>query len=582
MKTTHPTLRPYLETIEKHCKLLDRDSLVQLILDIAKQVEPGKRNNFLQTFHAELPQKEIQTASVSKTQLDELLADIEDLRQEILTRIQSIKDGSYWEDPDDEDEWQDSYYGHDDPDLINDVQGDCLADFFGEADSHFLHGNKEASHTIYNVLFSLINEAEEYSDFPDFNVDLLEARARLTRCVYELSPEEKRVDAMLVAMNADPQEDNFFRFRHRNLPLFRDVMDTDAENLPDLESFLTSWRTALGKHTFPNTRIADLLLEAALLQDGISAVSKLARDWQAKQPLGYLYWLQQLESEENWQELRDAAAEALIALPHGSDRREAAYFLVISGQKLSEDHTILTGYRERFNSKPGEASLLALVEEADRQQVRAKELDEIHTFLSQRKPEYGEEELLIKSLLMAGEVNQAFALCKKEKAVGWSSGGATGLLFASVLYLLCKGDNSCTLTKSVLEDYADSNTIYFNSYKDRSTAPSTSGFLEIVHGLDRVDTTSLDLDQYRQWSGTIGEKRVNEIVSNTHRSAYGSAAMVLGSLAETMAAAGNNNKAQALLHEYCKVLYNRHTAFKREVREAVGRSKILCSLGDGL
>jgi hypothetical protein len=58
--------------------------------------------------------------------------------------------------------------------------------------------------------------------------------------------------------------------------------------------------------------------------------------------------------------------------------------------------------------------------------------------------------------------------------------------------------------------------------------------------------------------------------------------MVLGSLAEAMTAEGNKNKVDSLLHEYCRVRYNRHTAFRCEVRQAVEKSQILRGMTEGL
>lgn len=184
---------------------------------------------------------------------------------------------------------------------------------------------------------------------------------------------------------------------------------------------------------------------------------------------------------------------------------------------------------------------------------------------------------------MAGKIDQAFVLVKQDKISGWSH-SATGLLFASVLYLLCGGSQTCSLIHRQLEEYGGVNIIFFDSYSSHPIKESRSGFEEIKHGLDLVNINSntFNLDSYRKWTGTIGEQRVNDIVSNTHRSAYDRAAMVLGSLAEVMVANGDEKKAQALLTEYCKVLYNRHSAFRREVREAVGRSQILADLGEGL
>jgi hypothetical protein len=577
MNTPQPALRPYLEIIEKECQLLDRDSLIQLILALAKQVDPSKRNDFLETFHAELPTKGNRTAAAPKTNMSELTAEIAELHETIQARVISIDDGSYWDDPDDDD-WEDSYYRDNDPEPMNHEQMAALIDFFSEADHHFIHGEKTAAEMIYRRLFAIIEAIEEYGFSQDFKINLREARARFTRCVYELSSQDERVDAMLSAMNVTQSEDNLNEFDLQNFPLLQDILDAETADLADFNSFLVSWKIALAKQTFRQNRIADLLLEAVFLQNGSEAVGELAREWQNEQPRGYLYWLQQLEKEKNWPVLRDAGLETIAVLPSGRNRLKATDFLISAARHLGDDTTTLTGFRERFRSMPSDGTLLDLLTEANQQQVRAQELEKVCVFCTKTEPEYGEQLLLVKALLMAGKINQAFALCKQDKIFGWSH-SATGLLFASALYLLSDGNATCTLIHKQLENYAGYHTIFFDSYTTHSAEENRSGFEEIKHGLNLVDAKNLDLDSYRKWTGTIGEQRVNHIVSNTHRGAYDRAAIVLGSLAETMAANGEKKKAQALLHEYCKVLYNRHTAFRREVRDAVGSSEILSGMG---
>jgi len=49
-----------------------------------------------------------------------------------------------------------------------------------------------------------------------------------------------------------------------------------------------------------------------------------------------------------------------------------------------------------------------------------------------------------------------------------------------------------------------------------------------------------------------------------------------------MAATGRKKEAQALLQDYCKVRCNRHVAFRKEVRQAVGGSAILRGMAAGL
>ncbi len=213
---TEPTLRPYLETIEKQCQPLQREELIELILNLAKQMEPGERNSFLQTFRSAIPGNNPQPVNHSLHQDKELLCEINGLRHEIEDRIRSIEDGTYWDNPDDEDECDDPYYLDDEPDPINDFQEDSLITFFKEADQHYLHGNKTVAQSLYGALFSLIDATDIHTSIPEHLINLKESRARLARCVYELTPQDKRVDAMLVAMDADLKENGYFKFGRKN------------------------------------------------------------------------------------------------------------------------------------------------------------------------------------------------------------------------------------------------------------------------------------------------------------------------------------------------------------------------------
>jgi hypothetical protein len=136
--------------------------------------------------------------------------------------------------------------------------------------------------------------------------------------------------------------------------------------------------------------------------------------------------------------------------------------------------------------------------------------------------------------------------------------------------------------RELLHDYADCRSRYGGGADALEREAEISGFAEIVRGLGLDDPATVDLSRYRQWARNIGEKRINHIVSHKQRSAYDRAARVLAALAEVMAATGKKKEAQALLQDYCKVRYNRHVAFRKEVREAVGKSIILRGMAAGL
>ncbi len=572
MKTTQPALRPYLETIENRCRSLDKESLIELILSLAKQVDTEKRNDFLRTFHSSLPNREQQKTELPEILVTDLLAEIKELHQEIEARIESIEDGTYWDNPDED--WEDSDYTDEEPDMLNEDQQEALAEYFSKADHCFIQGDKKKAKDIYGALFTLMSEAEEYGYYlPDIKVDLREAGSRFARCVYQLSPENERLDTLLEIMTEDLLSVP---------PLLVDIIDAETGDLEDFDSFLPSWQTALAEYDFRIKRIAELLLEATFMHSGAAAAGELARNWGKEQPLGYLYWLQELEREENWEALRDISNEALNLLPFGDAREKAANYLIKAGKQLAEDTIILTGYREQFKSGPSNSMLLDLITEARRQQLRKEELERVCTFLSETDRTFTKKTLLIKSLLMAGEIDRAFALCKQDKAVGWSSSDGTGLLYGAVLYILSGSNDNCTQIHDLLKYYTNPDVIFLNGYNCRPAVPETTDVNEILQGLQNIDTSSLDLEHYRKWVWDIGQKRVNHIVSNTHRSAYERAAMTLCSLAEFIAIQGDKDKAQALLREYCRVRYNRHPAFRREMREVVGKSRILCGMVGGL
>ena len=579
MKREILALKPYLEKIEQLCAPLDRGALTGLILAMARQVEPEERRFFLGTVLSQL-HGEDEPLAIGLAAENMLVDEIAELRQEILARISSIEDGSYWDEP--EEEWEDSYYDDEAPDLLNNDQKAELADFFNEAGRLFMAGEKNAAREVYGALLSLVNEAESYGFLPDFQVDLREARARHARCVFETAAAGERVQDMLAAMDSDLAANDMGGLVTAEYPLLQDVIDADTGAMDGFDQFLASWQDALQRQDFQQDRVADLRLEAAFLQGGVPAVEELARDWQAQQQRGYLYWLQKLENGEEWASLQDACREAFSVLPYGSERREVAACQIRAGKKLQQADVVLEGYRERFKSQPSEGSLLDLVAEADRQQVRERELAEIRSFLAGCQDGGSESVLLVKTLLMAGKVDEAFAMCEGNKPVGWSVGSATGLMFATVLHLSCGGHADCGLIPDLLRDYADRDSFYIDSFDDSESKADRSGFQEITRGLGLVDPATVDLSRFRQWARNIGEKRVNHIVSGKQRTAYARASKVLAALAESLAVIGRKGEAQALLQDYCKVRYNRHVAFRKEVKRAVGQSAILRGMAAGL
>lgn len=513
MDIRHHALRPYLETIEAECDRLDRTKLTKLVLTLASQASPPNREVFLENVRS-IMSIENNSATISPViDIAELQADIDQLHQTIRARLNSIGDGTYWSEPDD-DEWDDSYHLDHEPKPVNVEQAAALTDLLATADSHFINGKKIVAKTIYSGVFAILEEIGDYGMLADISCDLHETRARLVRCEYLLCEKDQRVEAIWAPMKVVSEEDDFDRCNFNTLPLLQDILDAKTDDLPNLDAFLVSWQRALSKQNYRRGRVADLLLEAVFLQSGVEAVADLARNWKNDQPRGYLYWLQQLERSEDWLLLRSVSLETLDVLPAGDNRLKASNYLISAGKNLEDDKTSLIGFRERFMASLEEGSLLDLLTEAARQQLRTEELEKVCIYCADTIPKSEKQNLLIKAFLMAGKLDEAFALCEQDEVCGWAY-SSTGLLFASILYLLCGGKAACSVVHQQLITYSDSRGVSFGCYSDYSSYSSRSAFDEIKHGLDLVDPKTIDLNFYRKWAGGIGEQRVNDIVSNT-------------------------------------------------------------------
>ncbi|PIP44150.1 MAG: hypothetical protein COX17_03065 [Deltaproteobacteria bacterium CG23_combo_of_CG06-09_8_20_14_all_60_8] len=568
---------PYLKSVEKACHPLPKEELIGIILSLAKEVQGDGRGKFLGNLLAMLPGEAEAHATADASAKADLLSNIAALKGEILERIASIEDGSYWDaqDYDDDEEEEEDYYSDADPDLLGADQQDELAGFFQEADRFFLHGQAEAARTVYGALFDLVEEVSARGYLPDFAVDLREARARYCRCVYDLAGAGERVRHMLAIMAVDRPEQNFDSVLSREYPFLQDVIDAQTGDLADFADFLPAWENALARKGFSQDRLAELRLEAAFFSGDLAKIGELARSWQAKQPLGYLYWLKQLNLTEDWRQMREVAREALAKLTPGEAKEQVANHLITAGQNLGDTPLVLEGKQEQFKANICDANLMALVNEAGRQGKRAGELASIAVLLREQGKKHGDEHVLLaKALLMTGELGQAFLLARNGKEVGWSHGNAAGLLFGAILYLVSGKRADCLLINDLLKWYANQTAVPSHRFSVADES-EPSCCEEIRQGLNSCEVPAKDLAEYCQWARTIGGKRINQIVSSKHRFAYDRAAGVLGALAEALEASGQPDKARELLREYFHDRFSRFAAFRREVRTAISRSKPL-------
>jgi hypothetical protein len=184
-----------------------------------------------------------------------------------------------------------------------------------------------------------------------------------------------------------------------------------------------------------------------------------------------------------------------------------------------------------------------------------------------------------------GRLDEAFQAAARAAAIGWSySESAGAVLFGSVLAFACRRQLDAAVTvKRVLARHADAErrARFFGEESDgyggrrSSPEPASSVAAEILRGLESASVTTQQEEQFLQWAIRIGSKRIEQIVSSQHRSAYQRAAEVLGALAECFLLRGDVAKARDTMHEYRNQKFSRHKAFRQKLDQVIGSSQIL-------
>ncbi|MEA1991427.1 MAG: hypothetical protein U9N58_04415 [Thermodesulfobacteriota bacterium] len=575
MEKSKIALKPYLDTITGYCSTLSNEELTDIIISLAKDVPTSGRVGFLEKLRSYLPNQKVEMVPEAD-EIEHILDGIQAFRESIEERIESIEDGSYWEDRDD---WEDDEYYDDDPDYVSEYQIEELEAFFDDAESLFLDDRLEDARKVYGAIFSLMSDIKEQADYLYLNeIDIREARARYCRCVYETSDTEKRLDEFVAAMEIDasvPHNENEY---DENYPMMQDVIDARPGEMEGLESFLPAWKEVLTEKGTKG-RPAVLLLEAVNRLEGISGVSRLAKKWKNSQPQGYLFWLNILKEENDQKGIIIVSTEGLKVLKEGGFREKVAELMIDAAGKLNDAEHLMLGKRERIFSHMSDQNLLDLVDEATKQNARNEELDTVINFFKARKAiDVDEKVLYVKTLLMSGKLDSAAAMAKNAKSVGWSHRSHAGVVFGSVLSVLAGHSENAGTIKSLLRNYANEKSVYSGRFSIDYDI-GTSFYQEIIKGLKQKEDTRSQASEYLPWAEKIGKGRIEHIVSNKHRAAYSRAAQVLGSFSEAYLAMGQKNKAIEILHEYYNEKYNRFSAFRREVKSVVMHSDLLKKSG---
>ena len=565
-------LKPYIEQIKIHCGNLSQAELIDLLCRIAQEVPAKERQYFLEKL--EITSTTPSEPADRAEEVDEILARIEEIIEEILERQESIEDGSYYEEYDDYG-YGGHYYDEECPDSISSEQREDLEVLFIEADSFFLAGDIEIARKVYQELTNIFLHNSGLGLYFEINrhdigINWRETLSRYCRCIYETASSSDRTQQILDAMEAHhPAADRYYDPSDEWLPSLQDIYNARPEEISGWDDFLQGIQIALQQNT--GNRAVLLYLEAVHWTDGLQGVAAAVRE--KKSPVGYLYWLNQLEAETLWEDTAQAALEALDSMPSGRLRVTAAATLIRAGEQIEKKYLVLHGKQEQFFSEPNGHYLACWLEEARKQEVKTEMLDKALAFLEHRLESRQEETswnenrfflLKIKVLLLLGQLEEAYAEVDREAVVGWSNTKqTTAVVYTCILLALVR----CSTEARTIHGLSSS----YLALKGEEAITE-----EILQYLAEPDPA--EQEEWFRFTERMTQARIDHIVSNKYRKAYARAAEVLGGYMEALILNDRKSQAVEFLHLNRNQKYNRFSAFRAEIQRVTGSSPLLARL----
>jgi hypothetical protein len=576
-QTDKISLKAFWEAVEQRLATYSGDELRAILRAMAQETPPGGRQVFLEKLK---PIQETTVAAEQVIQQEELLADIDDLIQELK---EAMEEADY---PEERDEWGDYY---DDEDSLGPYEEfiEALAELFDRTEAVFDYGNLPLARAAYQKLFEALKLEDDYgrgiraSDLT--GVEIGEACARYLRAVYEAEPAERRSLALFEQMGQ-------VRARlMRPRPMLDDLVQISPRPLPDWERFLADWIAFLRGQI---GRDADAWLrEAIWLSQGTTGLAALAQAEGKTRPRAYLDWFTALAQEGKDREVLLAAQEALQTLPAQLPIRAAiADHLCAAAARLNELETVRTGRWEAFRAKPILLRLLDLWEAAssgeERTRLMRRAVQHVGDYLAhppsrQVEVGWGGDDLespawigasvLAHACLLAEDFEAARQLAANENVLGWSSSDNPQGLILSFFLALLSGRSPEALPPNLAQlwKWSLQSSIGFwvgggegeDSVQRRLERAYVEQFVKVSLSNDSR-TKILD------WGLKVVQQRVKAIVGGQHRKSYSKAAVLTAAGAEALWLRGNREAADSLVNEV-RQRFPRHSAFQAELKASI-------------
>ncbi|MCK4609203.1 MAG: hypothetical protein KAT71_06965 [Gammaproteobacteria bacterium] len=566
-KQTKMNFKPFFERANEILDACDKNELKNLIRAMAEEITPLERASFIERISA---CKEM--TARSDYDVADLLQNIEVFRRKIEATANDPEDAYEYE--------YESYYDdYDDEDSLGPFE-EYVADLdslFGEAAAAFDYGKVELAREAYEKLFAILEIEDEYgrgiTDYDLESVDIDETRARYIRAVYLTELPDKRVKAVTEKMSA-------MMHLGSSRPTLQEIIDVSEKPLPDFQVFIKELIDFAASQK--GDKFDSWLREGMRIVQGVVGLEKLARKSGIKHPRAYYDWSSMLIADGKYKEAVSAAKYSLGKLPEKLPIRAAiADCLTYAAEKIGDKKNVEKGRWLSFIAKPTLSGLITLSQHTENDKLKVVMRDSakiIKKFLSKRGGSCGNEweqddiddeshvtrTLLLHSYLLGQDFENAFQLAKKDHPLGWSHNNCQPFFVAC--NFIVASDKSLSDASGIIKsfwDYAVSSAL---GYCYDSSAKSVTNDLSLLYENILAQVDKQMVDGYLPWCVNIAKRRINEIVSNTHRGAYERAA-ILTSVCVELFKCRNEIKKATNFYSAIKQSFPRHSAFQRELKK---------------
>jgi len=572
-------LREFIKKLKLRLHKFSREDLDSIIIEHAKCLSPDQRQEFLDifaTFQKAKPRKSIKIIK------DSLLKEIKEFGDQ--AKNYEFTTGWGWDhEYRDERAWGDDSWV---PEIDN---------LFGRIDDFYEAGNFKFAKHAYRMLLDIYYSGIEESYFSGYEynsmieTDIQETQLKYYRCIYLTEETSSRPGILFDTISRRSWYSYDFSLEG--------MINVSLEDLPDWDKFGKLWIDFLKQQKGDKT-VNRLLREAVRFFEGTRGLEELAKKKGQEFPGVYVDWLESLKKEKKYSEMLNAASMGLESLSETLEiRAKIADHFQAAAKVLKRDDLVLKSLKESLFADPSLLRLLNLLDISKNINQRIDFINEAlsrfsiikkrranskkQRFFINQSPDLSEnnvpDTLEICCLLLKGDYKEAASHIKASKPLGWTHIEKSNAIIVS-FFLYAKWNKKRPLTSNLdklwkMSTEFDPTPFYYKEgvYLDKDIDSRFRSYIE--NTLKEFPLDEQEKENYFSSAKKVAYARINAIVSNKHRKSYWKAAELVLAIAEIFWSNSEFKKGQMLINHFQKK-YNRHSAFQRELKNAIKESSL--------